>query len=169
MQVAIGEAPLVVTTPTTSGRGGELSMHDRRPAPSSPVGAAGMIYRQCWNCAPSFGYREEVCVGTALLESLRADLDDMDARVQEAEAEDGVSWQVRKNARYYMYRKYVGEQWGFLGRGKRIRIPPCVVEAIRARFRAPGCDCPTGGALYRCVIHGYTGHRDAPEQSEETE
>ena len=67
-QVAIGEAPLVVTTPTTGRHGGQLPMHDRRPAPSSPVGTAGIIYRQCWNCAPSFGHHEEVCVGMALLE-----------------------------------------------------------------------------------------------------
>ena len=41
---------------------------------------------------------------------------------------EGVSAEARKAARYCMYRKYVGEQWGVVGRGKRIRLAPCVVE-----------------------------------------
>ena len=72
---------------------------------------------------------------------------------------------TRKSARYLLYRRWVGEKWGFLGRGKRIRIPPCVIETIRDLFREPGCTaetCPMGGALANCVMHGYTGHRDAP-------
>ena len=71
----------------------------------------------------------------------------------------------RRAARYYLYRKYVFERWGRLGKGKRVRIAPCVVEYIRNRFREPacetGCKCAVGGALFRCPL--YTGHREAPD------
>lgn len=75
---------------------------------------------------------------------------------------------VRRAARYYMYRKWVYHAHGPMGKGNRVRLPPCVVEYIRDRFREPGCDCPIGGALYGSLggdcrgRHGYTGHRAAP-------
>ena len=68
---------------------------------------------------------------------------------------------TRRAARYHLYRKYVYEAHGYLGRKVRIRIPRCVVEHIRSRFREPGCNCVLGGPLYDCTVHGYTGHRDA--------
>ena len=70
---------------------------------------------------------------------------------------------MRRAARYYLYRKYVLQAHGFLGAKVRVRIPRCVVEHIRSRFREPGCDCQVGGPLYNCTAHGYTGHRDADE------
>ena len=56
-----------------------------------------------------------------------------------------------------MYRKWVFVRFGRLGKGNRVRIPPCVVEFIRARYREPGCACLPGGPLYACTAHGYTG------------
>jgi hypothetical protein len=97
------------------------------------------------------------------LDEMKAELAALKLGVDTREAEEGVSAEARKAARYCMYRKYVGEQWGVVGRGKRIRLPPCVVEAIRDSFREPGCLCAFGGPLFSCTSHGYTGHRDAPE------
>jgi hypothetical protein len=97
------------------------------------------------------------------LDEMKAELAALKLGVDAREAEEGVSAEARKAARYCMYRKYVGEQWGVVGRGKRIRLPPCVVEAIRDSFREPGCLCAVGGPLFSCTSHGYTGHRDAPE------
>ena len=70
--------------------------------------------------------------------------------------------EVRRAARYQMYRKWVYARYGKLGKGIRIRVPPCVVEHIRARFREPNCKCKLGGELFRCTEHGYVGHHDAP-------
>ena len=70
---------------------------------------------------------------------------------------------MRRAARYYLYRKYMRQRYGSLGYKVRIRISPCVVEHIRARFREPGCACPMGGALYQCTAHGYRGHREVGE------
>ena len=61
-----------------------------------------------------------------------------------------------------MYRLWVYTTFGYLGKGNRVRIPPCVVEGIRCRFREPGCNCALGGPLFQCTAHGYTGHREAP-------
>ena len=72
---------------------------------------------------------------------------------------------ARRAARYYMYRKWVYEKHGILGKGNRVRIPPCVVEYIRDRFREPGCQCALGGPLYDCS--DYRGHRDAPAADDE--
>ena len=75
---------------------------------------------------------------------------------------------VRRAARYFMYRKWVYHAHGPMSKGNRVRLPPCVVELIRDRFREPGCDCPMGGPLYGIVGgdcgggHGYKGHRAAP-------
>ena len=104
-----------------------------------------------------------MCVSVALLDGLEGEMAEISARLAAEEEAYGVAHEMRKNARYIMYRKWVGEKWGYLGRGKRIRIPPCVVEAIRHRFREPGRNCQRGGPdwkLFNCVEHGYTGHRE---------
>lgn len=124
------------------------------------------IYQRCWHCQPGFDNTAPQCEAVAVLSLLKADMDEAARRVKDEEAESGVSAACRKAARYYMYRQWVGEKWGKLGRGNRIRIPPCVVEYIRNCFREPGCECPMGGALFACVTHGYTGHRDAPGSDE---
>lgn len=136
----------------------------------SPVGGPrfeqGMIYQRCWNCDPMGQLPSSgSCDAKALLERLNDDLELLARNLADHEAEAGVAADARKSARYFMYRKWVGEQWGHLGKGARIRIPPCVVEAIRDQFRAPGCTrdtCPLGGPLFNCTAHNYTGHRDAP-------
>jgi hypothetical protein len=64
---------------------------------------------------------------------------------------------VRRAARYFMYRKWVYHAHGPMGKGNRVRLPPCVVELIRDRFREPGCDCPMGGPLYRYCGWGLWG------------
>ena len=72
--------------------------------------------------------------------------------------------EARKAARYYMYRKWVYEKYDILGRGNRVRIPPCVVEYIRDTFREPGCKCKCGGPLWQLYnCKRYTGHKDAPD------
>ena len=63
-------------------------------------------------------------------------------------------------ARKHMYRTFVAARFGFLGAGVRVRIPDCVVAAIRSRFRAPGCGCSLD-EIATCTTHGYTGFRDA--------
>jgi hypothetical protein len=167
--IAIGEAAPVVTPQTAHGRTvGILDRHSPISA-AVPYGAHGIIYRQCWHCEPGYGRQDQQCDATALLEldEMKAELAALKLGVDAREAEEGVvSAEARKAARYCMYRKYVGEQWGVVGRGKRIRLPPCVVEAIRDSFREPGCLCAVGeggGPLFSCTSHGYTGHRDAPE------
>ena len=67
---------------------------------------------------------------------------------------------LHRAARWFMYRTFVAAQYGYLGKGCRVRIPLCVVAAIRCRFPAPGCDC-TPAAIATCHTHGYVGHRDA--------
>ena len=156
--IAMGEAAPVVTPQTAHGR--TVGILDRRSPISAavPFEAHGIIYRQCWHCEPGFGRQDlaSQCDATVLLESdeMKAELAALKLGVDEREAVEGVSAEARKAARYCMYRKYVGEQWGVVGRGKRIRLAPCVVEAIRDSF---------GGQLFSCTSHGYTGHRDLPE------
>ena len=67
---------------------------------------------------------------------------------------------LHRAARWFMYRTFVAAQYGYLGQGVRVRIPLCVVAAIRCRFPAPGCDC-VPAAIATCQTHGYVGHRDA--------
>ena len=80
---------------------------------------------------------------------------------------------VRHAARYFMYRKWVYHAHGPTGKGNRVRLPRCVVEFIRDRFREPGCDCLMGGPLYGSLGgdcmggHGYSGHRAAPPAAPE--
>ena len=66
---------------------------------------------------------------------------------------------MHRSARWFMYRAFVAAKYGHLGKGNRVRIPLCVVGAIRSRYRAPGCDC-TASAIAMCTTHGYTGHKE---------
>ena len=157
--MGIGEAAL--HTPLTAPRA-RTAMLDTASSSGPGAMAHGVIHQRCWACEPAFRRRDARCAAVALLESLEADLEDVTRRLEHDEETEGADAAMRKATRYFMYRKWVGAQWGYLGRGKRIRIPLCVIEAIRDRFRAPGCDCALGGPLGNCVAHGYTGHRDAP-------
>ena len=66
---------------------------------------------------------------------------------------------VHRAARFFMYRTFVAAKYGYLGQGNRVKIPDCVIAAIRSRYRAAGCDCAVA-ALASCRIHGYTGHKE---------
>ena len=161
VQVGIGEAFL--QTPPTRPRRGPAIL-DQGPCAGGAGTRTAFIYQQCWYCEPEFGREDEQCAAVASLEQIKADLEEVSRRVEGEEAESGVSALARKNARYVMYRAWVGDKWGKLGRGNRIRIPPCVVEYIRNCFREPGCVCRMGGPLFACK--DYTGHRDPPGRDE---
>ena len=127
------------------------------------------IFKKCWHCEPEFQQSSAVCDSKKLLSSLALDMAERAEMVEEAERdakEAGVEPDpyVRRAARYFMYRKWVAIKFDNvpLGKGNRVRIPPCVVECIRNRFREPGCKCALGGPLANCKEHGYTGHREAP-------
>ena len=98
------------------------------------------------------------------LSGLRQELEEQLRQVEEEETLGDEHSGARRSARYFLYREYVRSAFGFLGRNKRVRIPPCVVEYIRDKLREPGCECVTGGPLYVCKQ--YTGHRDVEEAHE---
>ena len=108
--------------------------------------------------------RDEICMAKQTLGGLEAEFEEQAQKVEEDEEDGDPHGIARRAARYYMYRKWVAIKFDNipLGKGNRVRIPPCVVEAIRDLFREPGCECALGGPLYACKKHGYTGHRDAP-------
>ena len=43
-------------------------------------------------------------------------MEELSRRVAAEEEDNGVARATRKSARYLMYRKWVGEKWGYLGR-----------------------------------------------------
>ena len=166
------------------------------PNTPSYTGQALSLFRfgRCWACEPEFGREDEQCRAQEVLGSLEAEAEEQDEEVRQAEelrpplrAPLSGAWhppevspplcvqvgefsrQSRRAARYYLYRKWVFSAHGKLGKRTRVRIPPCVVELIRARYREPGCDCSRGGDLYACTEHGYTGHREAdPDEEDES-
>ena len=107
---------------------------------------------------------DEVCSAKRVLGSLEGEFEDQAQTVEEAEEAGDESGEARRAARYFLYRKWVYAEYNFLGKGKRIKIPDCVVEYIRNRFREPGCKCKLGGPLYACK--DYVGHRDGPAADE---
>jgi len=137
---------------------------DRKRPRANRDGASLFKFRRCWHCEPYMGKSTEVCTAVQTFQGLAADVEEQAEKVREAEEFGDGQGQARRAARFFMYRLYVKTVFGFLGKGKRIRIPPCVVEHIRARFPEPacelGCRCKLGGQLFRCSL--YTGHRDAP-------
>ena len=174
---------------------------DRTPA-RGPAGQPSIFkFSKCWLCEPAFGESDEVCEAIRALGSLEADVEEYDAEVQNAEEArppprtpvltsaavtltPSAPWQTgddarfaRRAARYHLYRKWVHLVHNRLGKRVRVRIPPCVVEFIRDRYREPGCTCSVGGPLYGTVggggdcvgRHGYTGHREAQAADEDEE
>ena len=102
------------------------------------------------------------CAALQLLSTLDAEMEERDRIIEQEMGDpegDGDYEQAHRSARFFMYRAFVAAQYGYLGAGNRVRIPLCVVAAIRARYRAPGCDCPTRN-LATCSAHGYVGHKD---------
>ena len=118
--------------------------------------------RRCICCDEDFGRGDtDLCDALQLLDSLGEDLRERHEILQrELENGGGDPAQLKRDARWYMYRTYVRAKYGYLGRGVRVRISDCVIAAIRHEFRAPGCDCALAD-LARCTLHGYRGHRDS--------
>ena len=100
------------------------------------------------------------CDALQLYDTLLDDLQYRDQIIAE-EQEGGVISLAdsHRAARWFMYRTFVAAQYGRLGAGVRVRIPDCVIAAIRSRYPAPNCDCAVA-QIAHCQTHGYTGHRD---------
>ena len=103
------------------------------------------------------------CSALQLLTSLSEELATRDA-ISEAEMGENGSANseydgLHRAARFFMYRAFVAAKYGYLGHDNRVRIPLCVVTAIRARYRAAGCDCAMCD-LASCTAHGYVGHKE---------
>jgi|TARA_B110000196_G_C20551072_1_gene388837 hypothetical protein len=98
-----------------------------------------------------------------MLSTVEEDAAERDRIIQEELDGEDPPWDMgdlHRAARWSMYRTFVGAQYGYLGQGVRVRIPLCVVAAIRCRYPAAGCDC-VSPAIATCIVHGYVGHRDA--------
>ena len=131
--------------------------------PMVPVLTNITSQRRCYCCDDRVGRGdEERCAALQLYDTLLEDLRDRDAIIErELASEDGASLaELHRSARWFMYRTFVAAQFGYLGAGVRVRIPECVVAAIRSRYRAPGCDCAVKD-IGACRAHGYTGFREA--------
>lgn len=139
----------------------------KKRARTASGGDAPYHPKRCWHCEPYMGRQDTVCTAKQTLGTLEEVFEEQAQLVEDEEEFGDPHGDARRAARYFLYRKWVYAAFGFLGKGKRIRIPPCVVEHIRSRFREPGCECALGGPLYNC--RDYTGHRSAPggEQDEE--
>ena len=104
------------------------------------------------------------CAALRLYDSLASDLEARDMIVV-SELADGFDEEATyRGARWFMYRTFVAHQFGYLGKGVRVRIPDCVVAAIRTRYPAPGCTCDVRDVM-ACKCSGgdgslYRGHRD---------
>jgi len=163
-----GEARWESTSPSAPSTGSSArTMQLVTPRPTRQPGAAPslLLFKRCWHCESDFGRSDPVCAALQVFDALEDQLIEKDEGVLQAE-EEGEEQSARRAARYFMYRKWGWEKHGPLGKGNRVRIPKCVVEFIRNRYREEGCDCRLGGPLYDCTAHGYTGHRDAPAPEE---
>lgn len=69
--------------------------------------------------------------------------------------------QELRAARKWLYREYINVAFGIgtLGKGVRVRIPPCVIEFVRETFRASKCRCAKG-TLADCTNH-FMGCRES--------
>ncbi len=133
--------------------------------PAQPEVPLASLTRQhrCFCCDEEVGTGEAVrCSALQTLASLESELAQRDAIIRaELDAEEDTDLNdLHRAARWFMYRTFVAASYGTLGRGCRVRIPLCVVAAIRCRYRASGCDCGPE-AIATCTAHGYTGHREA--------
>merc|ERR1712137_1280481 len=89
---------------------------------------------ECLFCEPMCGSDEKICKAQALLETLEDDIKEQEEDIKDQREAGIESSAPLRAARYILYRKYVFAKEGFLGKRIRIRIAPCVVEAIRNRF-----------------------------------
>jgi len=131
---------------------------------SSSTAIVPFKYDFCDHCEPQIGGEPgERCKGMSIFDTLQDDLEAQDELVKDEQEHGNITSGPLRAARYYMYRKYVFAAHGLLGKRVRIRIPPCVIQAIRFRFPQPGCDCAQG-VIHLCTEHGYVGHREAPSE-----
>ena len=88
-----------------------------------------------------------------------------DGQLDDDEVEDDVRESRARSARYALYRAYVKARWESpLGAGNRVRLPDCVVEAIRRHFPHPACCPETCDYLRGCEAQKhYTGYRTAAQ------
>lgn len=129
---------------------------------SRPLLACVTSQHRCFCCDDELGGRSrfEVCTALQMYDTLQEDLRSRDAIIASEIAAGADVGAVRRAARKFMYRTFVATQYGYLGHGVRIRIPDCVIAAIRWRFPNPGCDCALA-CIATCEAHGYMGHRDS--------
>ena len=113
--------------------------------------------RRCFCCDDDEGDGVAACAALRLLDSLHAELARRDEIVKQELSEGADEEVTQRGARWFMYRAFVAQQFGYLGPGVRVRIPDCVIAAIRDRYRAPGCACDLR-AIITCTQ--YRGHRD---------
>ena len=148
------------TTVQPSPAGPPRTLGARRAA-GEPFVAPRRVER-CSCCDAQFGDGESArCPAVQMLAALADDLAERDATV-ERELDQGYDEAgVYRAARWFLYRQCIALQYGHLGRGVRIKLPDCVVGAIRSRWREPSCTCETIAELAVCRRHGYTGFRAA--------
>jgi hypothetical protein len=116
---------------------------------------------RCMCCDEDVGSGEMGhCSALELLATLEADMTEQERLIEQALDSDFDEEPLNRAARKTMYRAFVAARFGHLGAGVRVRIPDCVLAAIRIRFPAPGCNCSVA-EIAHCDQHGYTGHRDA--------
>ena len=134
----------------------QVDLHSRQPLPFHLVTYQG----RCLCCDDDVGRGVGgQCSALQLLATLEDEMAERD-RIIDRELDGGDDdWESHhRNARKFMYRAFVAAKYGHLGKGNRVRLPDCVVAAIRARYRAPGCDCAVCD-LAACRVHGYAGYK----------
>ena len=134
----------------------QVSLRDNRPAYVNVVDQ-----RRCYCCDDRVGRGDgNQCSALELYDTLLEDLCERDRIIQEEQQQGVISLaDSRRAARWFMYRTFVAAKYGHLGAGVRVRIPDCVIAAIRSRYRDPACNCAVKD-IAQCQQHGYTGHRD---------
>jgi len=128
-----------------------------RSAPGAPL----VVRRQvrCACCDTLIGDGDTATC--PMVEMLQLLSDDMQARDDIIANEIQLGYDeagLHRSARYVFYRQFIAMKYGHLGAGVRIRLPDCVVAAIRCRWPEPSCTCDHV-AIARCTAHGYTGFR----------
>ena len=153
-------------TPSRDGKSGPARLS---VAVSSGANVTAIVRkRRCYCCdndeSVAVGNGVAPCAALRLYDSLASDLEARDMIVA-SELADGFDEEATyRGARWFMYRTFVAHQFGYLGKGVRVRIPDCVVAAIRTRYPAPGCTCDVRDIM-ACKCGGgaaslYRGHRD---------
>ena len=102
------------------------------------------------------------CTALQLLDGFGGEMEARDAEIEQELADGYDPALTYRQARWFFYRQYVFLAHGYLGKGNRVRIPDCVVAAIRARYPDPQCTCASTQEFVRCDL--YTGYRASDSQ-----